>query len=184
VNVPRTTDELLALNPGERLKFGQSLGTSVTPEIIALLVYTYLNTPMRDKTREIYRTELNRLISYVDRITLVVLAYRFVNTSTAPMGLLAAHQEIMTTFASLLPPNHTMSYVRQTVEGGYERVYFCGTLNRKLYPLNKDKLLAAGMQIDDNVLYDRAALRWCNGRRMVEMTLVPNNDNLPESLGL
>lgn len=182
MNALRTTDELLALNPGERLKFGQSLGTNVTPEIVALLVYTYLNTPMRDKTREIYRTELNKLIGYVDRIALIVLAYRFLNTSTAPMGLLAAHQEMTTTFASL-HPDYAMSYMRRAAEG-HTQIYFCGTLSRKLYPSNLEELLAAGMKVEDNVLYDRAASRWHNGRRMVEMTLVPNNGNLPESLGL
>lgn len=182
MNVPGTTDEFLALNPGERLQFGQSLGTNVTPEIVALLVYTYLNTPMRDKTREIYRTELNKLIGYVDHIALIVLAYRFVNTTTAPMGLLAVHQEMTTKFASL-HPDHAMSYMRRAAEGRTQ-VYFCGTLSRKLYPSNLEKLLAAGMKADDNVLYDRAAQRWHNGRHMVEMILVPNNGSLPESLGL
>jgi hypothetical protein len=183
VNAPRTVDEFLALNPGERLKFGRSLGVGVTPEIVALLIRTYLTTPMQDKTREIYRAELYKLIGHVDPIALIVRAYRFVNTSTAPRELLAVHQEMTTTFASL-HPNLAMSYIRQTVESGYKKVYFCGTLSRKLYPDNLDELLAAGMKTDDNVLYDRAATRWHSGQRVVTMTLVPDNNCLPESLGL
>lgn len=183
MNTPRTVDEFLALNPGERLKFGRSLNVGVTPEIVALLVHTYLNTSMQNKTREIYRAELYKLIGYVDPITLIVLAHKFINTTAAPWGLLATHQEMASKFASL-HPDHAMSYIRQTVEPGYEQVYFCGTLSRKIYPDNLEDLLAAGMVVDDNVLYDRATTRWLSGRRVVTMTLVPYNSNLPESLGL
>lgn len=179
VGDPRTPNEFLALNPGERLIFGLKLDTAVTPEVVALLVYTYLNTEMAPQTRDIYSKHLLSLIEKVDPIALMILAYRFVNTSTATPAMLPAHQEMMTVLSGL----------RQGQSYGYLRsdrgVMFTGTLGRPTYPKNIDELVEAGAKVNDVVLYDRDRVRRdrTTMRYNVDMVLIPMTVKLPATLG-
>ena len=177
---PLTVEGFMALNPAQRLRFAQELGTVVTPEIVALLVHTYLNTQMNPAIRPLYGDQLKALIRQVGPLELFVLAYRFIDTANASPSLLAAHQEISAVFSEL-QGNAKVSYIRQE-----NNEYFTGTRSRRIVPANLSKLLAKGMEVDDCVLYNEARVAWSipHRRGTVYMVLVPINDALPPTLGL
>jgi hypothetical protein len=184
---PTTTlDEFIAMNPGQRLRFGQNLGDRITPEIFTYLIHTYLSTEMHTQTRKIYSQALRALIAKVDPIALLVLAYRHINTSTAPPSLLPSHQEFFSVMAGLMRSQSlNFGYIRRQVVNRTTE-YFTGTLSRRILPSNLAGLLAAGFHPDDGVLYNPEAIRWRNNytRGTVEMIRVPLDNNLPDTLGL
>ena len=183
-----TVEEFLAMNPGQRLKFALKLGDTVTPEVVALLVHTYLTTEMHDQTRGIYRDQLMTLIGKVNPIALVALAYRFVNTSTAAKvspAMLRTHQDMSQVFTRLFG-GCSYGYFSRALGSNNRMEYFLGTLSRRILPTNLEELLAQRLQHEDYALYDRDAVRWTerHTRGYVPMILVPMNDQLPATLGL
>ena len=179
-----TVEEFLALNPGQRLQFARGLGTKLTPEVVALVVYTYLTTEMSTPVRQIYGSALRELAAQVDPIALHVLAYQFINTSTATPALLPVHQGMNTVFAELRG-DLVLRYIRQ--ESGPRGVtFFTGSLSRRIVPSNLVKLVADGLKKGDGVLYDlRDIRRACYGApNSVPMVRVPMDMALPATLGL
>lgn len=176
-----TVSEFLALNPGDQLKFARSLGDRITPEVVALLIYTYLNAKMvGSRTRPLYGEALMPLIKRVDPVALVVLADRLVSTTAAKGEFLVAHQNITTILARLTELN------RAYFSLGNNGELFIGTLSHRMFPRNHDQLQKAGVRVNDAVLYDptRVLRDRTSGRRLVYMVLVPQNDDLPQTLGL
>lgn len=179
-----TLEEFLAMNPGQRLKFGQHLGDRITPEVVTYLIHTYLTTEMHPRTREIYLQALNPLIAQVNPIALLVLAYRHINTSKASPALLPSHRKLHS-ILTRLQGTLELTYIRTEFERGVPQ-YFCGTLSRRILPSNLAQLGQSGLQTDDGVLFDPNAVKWRDrrSRGTVEMIHVPINDQLPDTLGL
>lgn len=177
--------EFLQLNPLAQLRFAESLGDSVPPEVVALVIHTCLNTLVRsDEARAVYLERIAALVQKTDVAKLIVLAWRFVNTSKAGSGLLETHQHMGSLLADALNTiGLSISYIRRSVLGG-EKVFFVGTLGRPIIGTNQRELADQGTIEDDGVLYDQAAVMWRKGRRYVDFIRVPLDEtDLPKTLG-
>lgn len=178
---PVTVETFMAMNPVQRLQFARQLSGSVTAEVVALLIYTYLKTEMNPSSRAFYMRELRALIAQVDAVTLLALIKRHVNTNSP----LRAHKEMTAILKGLQGKNLVYGCIQISVDQGVKQ-YFVGTFSRKIVPSNLEELQVAGIQAGDCVLYDNSKVIWNRKgtHGSVAMTRVLVNNNMPSTLGL
>lgn len=171
----------MALSPYKRLEYAESMGDLVSPEVVALLVHTYLNKVMA-RTRQAYIHQLPELMGKVDGVALFVLAYRYVNVPSVPSRLLRFHEEMAPMLLGLI--HHLkLDRIRQKIERS-EPKYFCGVLQHRIIPRNLAALLSEGLKEGDMVLYEERAIKWnkVHPRGSVNMIRVPMGTALPATL--